>query len=134
ARRHLQERRDRALEDVQRLEVRMEIEHRWTPEMPLWGQTAELRRTRVYRRALDVLERLVISRLFELSKVNQAQTGYKLRKHIANALKTRSHAIRTALEKYNAAALVFYPPKPTLDWDQVIEYGFLSDFDLLRES
>ncbi|KAJ6448466.1 hypothetical protein C8R45DRAFT_763952, partial [Mycena sanguinolenta] len=25
------------------------------------------------------------------------------------------------------------PPKPTLDWEEVVEYAFLADFDLLRE-
>lgn len=26
------------------------------------------------------------------------------------------------------------PPRPTLDWDQVVEYTFLADFDLLRDT
>ena len=26
------------------------------------------------------------------------------------------------------------PPCPTLDWDQVVEYTFLADFDLLRDT
>ena len=60
--------------------------------------------------------------------------GYSLRKHIANALKARSVAIRTALDRYNAAALALVPPRQTLDWDQVVEYAFLSDFDLLRDA
>jgi hypothetical protein len=60
--------------------------------------------------------------------------GYSLRKHIANALKARSVAIRTALDRYNTAALALVPPRQTLDWDQVVEYAFLSDFDLLRDA
>lgn len=60
--------------------------------------------------------------------------GYSLRKHIANALKARSVAIRTALDRYNTAALALMPPRQTLDWDQVVEYAFLSDFDLLRDA
>ena len=60
--------------------------------------------------------------------------GYSLRKHIANALKARSTTIRTALDKYNTAALALVPPRQTLDWDQVVEYAFLSDFDLLRDA
>ena len=60
--------------------------------------------------------------------------GYSLRKHIANALKARSFAIRTALDRYNAAALALVPPRQVLDWDQVVEYAFLSDFDLLRDA
>ena len=60
--------------------------------------------------------------------------GYSLRKHIANALKARSVAIRTALDRYNTAALALMPPRQTLDWDQMVEYAFLSDFDLLRDA
>ena len=60
--------------------------------------------------------------------------GYSLHKHIANALKARSVAIRTALDRYNAAALALVPPRQVLDWDQVVEYAFLSDFDLLRDA
>ena len=57
-----------------------------------------------------------------------------MRKHIANALKARSKAIRTALDKYNAAATALIPPRQLLDWEQVVEYAFLSDFDLLRDT
>jgi hypothetical protein len=60
--------------------------------------------------------------------------GYSLRKHIANALKARSIAIRTALDRYNAAASALVPPRQVLDWEQVVEYTFLSDFDLLRDA
>jgi hypothetical protein len=57
-----------------------------------------------------------------------------MRKHIANALRARSRAIRTALDKYNAAATALVPPRQLLDWEQVVEYAFLSDFDLLRDT
>lgn len=57
-----------------------------------------------------------------------------MRKHIASALKARSQAIRTALDKYNAAALSLTPLRPLLDWDEVVTYAFLSDFDLLRDT
>jgi hypothetical protein len=60
--------------------------------------------------------------------------GYSLHKHIANALKARSVAIHTALDRFNAAALALVPPQQTLDWDQVVEYAFLSDFDLLHNA
>ena len=55
-----------------------------------------------------------------------------MRKHIAKLLQSRSHAIKTALERYNVAAAAMCPPKPQLQWDQVVEYSFLSQFDLLR--
>lgn len=58
--------------------------------------------------------------------------GYKLRTHIARALQSRSQAIKTALEKYNSLALALNPPAPRLSWEQVVNYGFLSEFDLLR--
>ncbi|KAG6808178.1 hypothetical protein H0H92_005145 [Tricholoma furcatifolium] len=62
-----------------------------------------------------------------------SQTGYKLRKHIAKALKARSQAIKNALDRYNAAAAsLMSPPCPSLTWDEVVEYAFLSDFELLR--
>ena len=54
-----------------------------------------------------------------------------MHKHIANALKARSRAIRTALDRYNTAATALVPPRQLLDWEQVVEYAFLSDFDLL---
>jgi hypothetical protein len=60
--------------------------------------------------------------------------GYRLRKHIGKALQKRSSAIRTALDRYNAAALALNPPRPTLQWEEVVEYAFLSDFDLLRDA
>jgi hypothetical protein len=60
--------------------------------------------------------------------------GYSLRKHIANALKARSQAIRTALVNYNSAVADLNPPRPSLSWEEVVEYAFLSDFDLLRDT
>ena len=60
--------------------------------------------------------------------------GYRLRKHIGQALQKRSSAIRTALDHYNTAALALNPPRSPLKWDEVVEYAFLSDFDLLRDA
>jgi hypothetical protein len=57
-----------------------------------------------------------------------------MRKHIGKALQARSPAIRTALERYNAAALALNPPQRTLQWKEVVEYAFLADFDLLRDA
>jgi hypothetical protein len=61
-------------------------------------------------------------------------SGYKLCIHIATALRACSQAIYNALERYNTAASVVSPPHPNLSWDDVVEYVFLADFDLLRES
>jgi hypothetical protein len=57
-----------------------------------------------------------------------------MRKHIAKALRVRSQAIRTAIDRYNTAAASLHPPRKSLQWDDVIEYGFLSEFDLLRDT
>ncbi|KAG6858456.1 hypothetical protein C0991_002679, partial [Blastosporella zonata] len=58
---------------------------------------------------------------------------YKLQKHIAKALKAQLQAIQMALERYNTAAATMSPPRSPLSWDQVVEYAFLADFDLLRD-
>ena len=60
--------------------------------------------------------------------------GYALCKHIADALQKHSAAIRTALDQYNTVAKALQPPRTTLKWDDVAEYAFLSDFDLLRDT
>lgn len=54
-----------------------------------------------------------------------------MRKHIGKALKARSQAIRIALTQYNIAAKALIPPRPALQWERVVEYAFLADFDLL---
>jgi hypothetical protein len=46
----------------------------------------------------------------------------------------RSAAIRTALDKYNTAARAVSPPRTTLSWEDVVEYAFVADFDLLRDA
>ncbi|KAJ7825465.1 hypothetical protein B0H14DRAFT_2596542 [Mycena olivaceomarginata] len=82
--------------------------------------------------ALLELEQLVVKRLFELTKMNMSGTGHKLQKHIAKALQTRSKTLQTALHCYNEAAMVFSPPHRQLTWQEVIDFTFLSDIDLLR--
>ena len=57
-----------------------------------------------------------------------------MRKHIAKALKSRSQAVRNALDRYNRAAASLKPPQPRLSWDEVVEYTFVSQFDLLRRA
>ncbi|KIM58061.1 hypothetical protein SCLCIDRAFT_28331 [Scleroderma citrinum Foug A] len=113
-RRHAQENYKKDLKAVQELEGHLGILHHW------------------YQRVLDNLERLVVSRIFKLSKMNQSGTGYKLCKHIGKALQTRSAAIQTALTQYNTAAKAL--GRCTLEFDEVVEYAFLADFDLLRDT
>ncbi|KAG1728938.1 hypothetical protein EDB19DRAFT_1939615 [Suillus lakei] len=134
ARRHALEDHERYLKLVQALECRLEIEKRWTPHDAEWQRVGRLVANRKYQCALDRLEGLIVARIFELTRMNHAGTGYKLRKHIAKALQTRSVTIRTALNTYNAIAGSMHPPRRTLKWDEVVEYTFLADFDLLRDT
>lgn len=57
-----------------------------------------------------------------------------MRKHISKALQQRSQAIRTAIAQFNEAARSMIPERPQLTWEQVLDYAFLADFDLLRDS
>ncbi|KAJ7233544.1 hypothetical protein C8J57DRAFT_1577441 [Mycena rebaudengoi] len=132
-RRHAMELHGKALLAVQDLELRLEVEVRWVAGSPEWEAVATLVSKRRYQRALDNLQGLIISRMFELTKMNMSGTGYKLRKHIAKALQARSHAVKTALATYNVAAAALDAPRDALTWEQVVEYAFLSDFDLLRD-
>ncbi|KAJ7039975.1 hypothetical protein C8F04DRAFT_1208839 [Mycena alexandri] len=114
-RRHAQENFDKAWAEVQETEIRMGVKDRWLDTSPEWAEAAHLVSTKRYRLALLKLECLVVQRMFELTKMNLSQTGYKLRKHIAKALQS------------------IVPPGRQLSWSEVIEYAFLADFDLLRK-
>ncbi|KAK7013207.1 hypothetical protein R3P38DRAFT_2546483 [Favolaschia claudopus] len=131
-RRHAWEGYLRAIRACEELEVKMDIERWWTGQEE-YIKAGELVATRDYRLAVNKLEELVVKRLFELTKMNMSGTGYKLRKHIAKALQTRSKTIRRALERYNKAAKALVPPRRQLEWDEVIDYAFLSYFDILRD-
>ncbi|KAK0499109.1 hypothetical protein EDD18DRAFT_1308436 [Armillaria luteobubalina] len=135
ARRRLLEKWSQELERLQDLEQSLNIspDERWTIGCAKWIENEQRVAMRTYRQRLDRLESLVVSRIFELTKMNMSHTGYKMRKHIGKALQARSKAIRTALAQYNTAAAALKPPRPPLQWERVIEYAFLSDFDLLRD-
>ena len=74
-RRHAIENRDKNLQAVQALEMRMEITQRWLPGSTECHDAAKLLHMRKYQQALDTLEGLVVARVFELSKMNRSQTG-----------------------------------------------------------
>ncbi|KAJ7159890.1 hypothetical protein C8R43DRAFT_881551 [Mycena crocata] len=131
ARRHAGEKVTKDLDAVQELEDILEIANRWTTSSPKWVATVAAVKQRKYQMALDALELLIVERIFELTKMNQSQTGYKMRKHIAKALQARSKAVKNAIERYNAAAMVMSPPMPELT---LVEYVFLADFDILRDT
>ncbi|KAF8338602.1 hypothetical protein F5887DRAFT_920026 [Amanita rubescens] len=131
-RRHLLEKRANVLNVVQQLEIKLDIQHRWTPDFPEWDRAKQMVEKREYQRCLDRLEGLVVQRIFEMTKMNMLQQGYNLRKHISQALQTRSNAIRTAVNNYNIVAKSF--KRLELKWEDVVAYAFLSEFDLLRDS
>ncbi|KAJ7671816.1 hypothetical protein B0H14DRAFT_3538139 [Mycena olivaceomarginata] len=122
---------ERALADVEASEIKMDIIKRWEWESAEWLEAEELANTRKYRKCINELEALVLKRMFELTKMNLSGTGYKMRKHIAKALQARSQAIQNALKRYNAAASAL--DRRTLSWPEVIDYTFLSEWDLLRD-
>jgi hypothetical protein len=74
-RRHHAERYDKVLEDVIRMEVKLDITDRWQPSSPKYMETIKYMANRKYHQALDNLQRLVIQRLFELQKLNLSKTG-----------------------------------------------------------
>ncbi|KAJ7697754.1 hypothetical protein B0H14DRAFT_3529204 [Mycena olivaceomarginata] len=132
--RHGKEKVEKDLESVQELERQLDIADRWTTASPRWVSTTVAIKKREYLLALDALELLIVERIFELTKMNRSQTGYKMRKHIAKALQARSKAVRNAIDRYNSAASLLDPPMPQLTWDQVVEYAFLADFDILWDT
>ncbi|KAJ3887580.1 hypothetical protein GG344DRAFT_90411 [Lentinula edodes] len=120
--RHTQENEWKILADVHALESKLDDE------------AGALVMGAKYRRALDKLERLLVSRIFELSRLNISGTGYKMRKHLASALKKRSKSIQNAIAEYNVVATKMKPPRRQVDWEEVVEYAFLSEFDILRDT
>ncbi|KAI6105166.1 hypothetical protein EDD16DRAFT_1486159, partial [Pisolithus croceorrhizus] len=108
------------------------------PEDAEWQHVGRLVTNREYQRALDHLEGLVVPWIFELLKMNRAGMGmysYSQLKHsLLTALQAQSLAIRTGLDRSNMAACMMNPPRHQLHWDKVIEYTFLSEFNLLRDS
>ncbi|KAF8181724.1 hypothetical protein K438DRAFT_1725166 [Mycena galopus ATCC 62051] len=129
-RRHVIELCTKNLAIVQDLEVRLSITRRWAVGDEEWVEMVMMVIKQRYQCALDVLECLVVTRMFELSKVNMSDTGYKLRN---KALQARSKGVKSALEQYNEASTAMPPPRNQLSWEQIVDYAFLADFDLLHE-
>ena len=74
-RRHALENRDKDLLVVQDLERTLRVVERWTCEQPEWHAAVVMVGKRRYQRCLDSLEGLIVSRMFELTKMNLSQTG-----------------------------------------------------------
>ncbi|KAJ3918492.1 hypothetical protein F5877DRAFT_67325 [Lentinula edodes] len=134
AQRHAQENERKILADVHALESKLDVRVWWTEGSVQWEEAGALVTGAKYRRALDKLEGLLVSRIFELSWLNISGTGYKMRKHLASALKKRSKSIQSAITKYNTVAAKMKPKRQPVDWEEVVEYAFLSEFDILRDT
>ncbi|KAJ7289611.1 hypothetical protein C8J57DRAFT_950664, partial [Mycena rebaudengoi] len=70
---------------------------------------------------INKLEALVIKCLFELTKMNRSQTGKP----------SPSSMVKGHWNALTRAAKALSPLGPELSWQQVVDYSFLSDFDLL---
>jgi hypothetical protein len=74
-RRHALEIQKRDLVAVQVLENKLNITQRWERGSLEWQAAAEKVSMRTYQRCIDVLEGLIVARMFELTKMNRSQTG-----------------------------------------------------------
>ncbi|KAG2354334.1 hypothetical protein BDR07DRAFT_1454156 [Suillus spraguei] len=123
---------DQKLEIVEDYERQMALETCWHPDHPERLKAQSRITHRLYHKAVSDVERLVVMRLLELTKMQM--NGYKLRTQISTALKTHATAIRNAIQRYNKYAALLNPPRAPLQWEQIVEYSFLAEFDLLRDS
>ncbi|KAJ7438546.1 hypothetical protein B0H11DRAFT_1935169 [Mycena galericulata] len=121
-------------EEVCRFEEAHQIIDRWTPTSQEYKAATVLMSERRYKVAVSDLERLVVQRLFEMTKLGMSGVGYKMREKLGKALKTRAEAIRKALERYNSAAAAMNPPRPRLTWQAIVNGASLAEFDWLRET
>lgn len=75
ARRHAIELNIQRIKAVQVLELRLNIAIRWEPGTAEWEATALKVKMRWYQWSIDILEGLVMARMFELTKMNMSQTS-----------------------------------------------------------
>ncbi|KAG2051489.1 hypothetical protein BDR06DRAFT_983575 [Suillus hirtellus] len=131
---HAAAKRNQKQEVVEDFEHQMGIDERWGPNHPERIQAQSHITHRLFFKAVDDVERLIVMRLLELTKLQMNGLGYKLHTQISKALKSRATAIQNALQRYNKYAAEMMPPRPSLDWNQIVEYSFLAEFDLLCDS
>ncbi|KAF7295733.1 hypothetical protein HMN09_01115300 [Mycena chlorophos] len=131
--RHAEERVEREEKIVQGLEVQLLVVQRWQPHWPEYQAAEALALKFQFKRVLDRLELLIIQRLLEFTKMNQSGTSYNLRMHLSKSMQVRSKTIRSAIVDFNRVGALQDLPVPPLDWEDVVEITFLSDFDLLRD-
>ncbi|KAJ3556901.1 hypothetical protein NM688_g1770 [Phlebia brevispora] len=119
-------------EDVPLLESTMRVHPISRADLDQWGKEqleyfAEIDnpedydhiRDRKLNKAWGKVRGLIIKRLFELHKINCAQTG-------------RPSAVQSIITISSLTACAVPPRKP-LDWEVISKYGFIEEFDLLRE-
>ncbi|KAJ3819046.1 hypothetical protein F5880DRAFT_1510464 [Lentinula raphanica] len=127
--RNEQENERKLIADVQALEEKLEIVSRWLPESEEWISA----KTKMAR--LNVAG---TGNIFfygpALGGRSYVATGYKMRRHISNAIKSRSKSIQAAMKAYNEAAAALVPPCRIIHWDEIVDYTFLSEFDLLCDT
>ena len=63
------------MDAVQDLESKLEIEQRWTSASPEWILAEKAIKDHRYLNALDEIERIIVERLFEMTKIHQSGTG-----------------------------------------------------------
>ncbi|KAK1216235.1 hypothetical protein PQX77_021149 [Marasmius sp. AFHP31] len=121
-------------EEVCNFEIDSGIAERWAPDGEEYRDALMGMSGRRYRRALEKLERLVVQRLLELTKLNMSGVGYKQRMKISQALTARAEAIKKAIAEYNHAADLLSPPRDHITWADIVQMVSLADFDLLKHT
>lgn len=123
---------------------------RWTPASSEYKKYYMENLETSFRKAVDELEKAVVMQICELTKMKATGTGenlmvyndlmvskiglagYKLRQHIAKALNRRSETVRKAIRRYNDQGKLLDPPVEPITWEEIAEYSFIGEFDLLR--
>ncbi|KAJ6573559.1 hypothetical protein DFH09DRAFT_915875 [Mycena vulgaris] len=109
---------------------KVNIDPHWTMDRKEWEDAVFLVRRRQYKLSIDQPEALVLKWMFKFTKMNMPGTGYKMRIQTVKALQARSQAIHNVLARYNAALNL---PGQILLWNEVINYTFLLEWDILRD-
>ncbi|KAJ7091591.1 hypothetical protein C8R44DRAFT_647404, partial [Mycena epipterygia] len=114
-----QRERDKVLVAVHDLEERLEIMTPWVPGDEKWVAVATMVWRHRYQRVLDHLQGLIIARMFELANCDMSGTA-----------EPALNKLVPALNKFNPT---LYKLDPAPKKEEVVEYAFLVDFDLLCE-
>jgi len=74
-RRHLFEKRELILQETIEMEIKMGVSPHWQPGDKEYDDAVKYIQSQKYHQALQKLCKLIVQRLFELHKLNLAQTG-----------------------------------------------------------